>query len=237
MPSKQVSHSPLASHFDIAIIRTLFSPSWSIDGYCWCLQYLIKRLTALADRNLLISPRKSSSLSHLFPPPSIAHLDLATHHHHLHLLDRSSLLFKPFIQSNLSRVKTLSQSDSNIHYKHLELLPESAGATGYIHSDGRMNFNVILAGIHAIVCKEYHLKIYELVLNLLDLLCHFNVLSSNDQNEQFDRMENEKFQLAIDIILRYDGIETCERISILFFKNIEKIRLSTLSSPYTEFTG
>ena len=199
--SKKSSQSSLATYFDIAIIRTLFSPSWSIDGYLWCLEYLLQRLTSISHQHPCRSSRKSSSTFHLTSTISsnpstkkspLEHLDLSTPH--LHLLNPSVLLSNSTLtRSNQSRLKILSHSDSQIHYKHLEILPECPGSIGYIHSNGTINFNVILAGIHAIICKEYHLKIYQLVLNILDLLFNFNILSSNN---------DEKFQLAIDIILR-----------------------------------
>jgi hypothetical protein len=115
-------------------------------------------------------------------------------------------------------MKTYSISDSGINYKNLEEIPEAQGSSGYINRDGTINFSVILAGIHAVVCKEYHLKVCELVMNILDVLFGLNVISSSENEqllknqrgnefleewlEQMDIKENEKFQLAIDIILR-----------------------------------
>lgn len=115
-------------------------------------------------------------------------------------------------------MKTYSHSDSEINYKSLQEIPEAEGSSSYINRNGTINFNVILAGIHAVICKEYHLKVCELVMNILDVLFGLNVISSiedekllkNQRNneyiedwfEQIDIKENEKFQLAIDIILR-----------------------------------
>ena len=42
----------LATYFDIAILRTLFSPSWLTDGYLWCLEYLHKRIIDISDEIL-----------------------------------------------------------------------------------------------------------------------------------------------------------------------------------------
>jgi hypothetical protein len=42
----------LATYFDIAILRTLFSPSWLTDGYLWCLEYLQKRTIDISDEIL-----------------------------------------------------------------------------------------------------------------------------------------------------------------------------------------
>jgi hypothetical protein len=115
-------------------------------------------------------------------------------------------------------MKTYSMSDSEINYKYLENIPEAQGSSGYINQNGTINFSVILAGIHAVICKEYNLKICELVSNILDVLFGLNIISSIEDEkllinqrenkyieewfEQIDIKENEKFQLAIDIILR-----------------------------------
>jgi hypothetical protein len=42
----------LATHFDIGVLRALFSPSWLTDGYLWCLEYLHQRLIDLSDQIL-----------------------------------------------------------------------------------------------------------------------------------------------------------------------------------------
>ncbi len=109
--------------------------------------------------------------------------------------------------SNLNTMKTYSFSDSEINYKYLEAIPEAQGSSGYINQDGTINFSLILAGIHAVICKEYHLKVCELVLNILDVLLGLNILLSTEDDiyqNQFliDQSENEKFQLAVDIIFR-----------------------------------
>jgi hypothetical protein len=138
----------------------------------------------------------------------IEHLDLANDHfslslsNHLHFAEPSLLLFKPVInRSNLNRMKIYSTSDSKINYKHLEDISESQGSSGYINRNGTINFGIILAGLHAVICKEHHLKVCELVMNILDILFGLNILLSIE-NDGIDQKENEKFQLAIDIILR-----------------------------------
>lgn len=164
----------------------------------------------------------------------IEHLDLANDHFnlslspsktsHLALTDPTLLLFKsPMISNhqsitNLSSMKPYSSSDSEINYKSLEEISEAQGSSGYINQNGTINFSIILAGIHALICKEYHLKVYELAMHILDVLFGLNVISSIEDErllknqkdkefmeewfEQIGIKENEKFQLAIDIILR-----------------------------------
>ena len=84
----------------------------------------------------------------------------------------------------------------------------------------QMNFGVILAGLHAVICKEDHLKICELIMNILDVLFGLAVISSTDEHhdrmkinwtnaepmnrwyEQINAKDDEKYQLAVDIILR-----------------------------------
>ncbi|KAI0985097.1 hypothetical protein GJ496_001704 [Pomphorhynchus laevis] len=39
----------LATVMDIAVVRTLFSPNWSVHGYIWCLKYLANRVSSIAD--------------------------------------------------------------------------------------------------------------------------------------------------------------------------------------------
>ena len=171
----------------------------------------------------------------------------------LHLIETSSLRFKTstihstdtILQSidasnstrktsatapitNLNAMKTYSMSDSEINYKFLEDIQEAQGSSGYVNRSGTMNFSVVLAGIHAVACKENHLKVCELVMNILDVLFGLDVISSaeddmyrkqllNSKNrdlttienehieewlKRIDAKEDEKFQLAVDIILR-----------------------------------
>jgi hypothetical protein len=133
--------------------------------------------------------------------------------------------------TNLNAMKTYSVSDSEINYKFLEEIEEAQGSSAYINRSGTINFGVVLAGIHAVICKEHHLKVCELVMNILDVLFGLTVLStteddmhrkqlSNNKNndtitiderenehieewlKQMNVKEDEKFQLAVDIILR-----------------------------------
>ncbi|CAF5061810.1 unnamed protein product, partial [Rotaria sp. Silwood1] len=53
-------------------------------------------------------------------------------------------------------------SDSEINYKFLEEIEEAQ------------------AGIHAVICKEHHLKVCELVMNMLDVLLGLAVISSTE---------------------------------------------------------
>jgi len=60
-----------------------------------------------------------------------------------------------------------------------------------------MNFSVILAGIHAVISKESHLKICELVMNIIEVFFGLNMISTSKE-----LIDNEIFQLIMDIILR-----------------------------------
>ena len=133
--------------------------------------------------------------------------------------------------TNLSAMKTYSVSDSEINYKFLEEIEEAQGSSAYINRSGTINFGVVLAGIHAVICKEHHLKVCELVMNILDVLLGLAVISSSGDDlhkkqlltvgnggttttadradehveewlKQVDAKEEEKFQLAVDITLR-----------------------------------
>ena len=127
--------------------------------------------------------------------------------------------------ANLSAMKSLSASDREINYKCLEEGEDMQGASEYVNRNGTMNFGVILAGLHAISCKEKHLRICELVMNILDVLFGLAVISSTDDDrekekwfhprdqqrrsevmdewhKQIDVKDNQKYQLAMDIILR-----------------------------------
>ena len=120
-------------------------------------------------------------------------------------------------------MKTYSVSDSDINYKFLEEIEEAQGSSAYINRSGTINFGVVLAGIHAVICKEHHLKVCELVMNILDVLLGLAVISSSEDDvhkkqlltvgnngdeqveewlKQIDAKEEEKFQLAVDITLR-----------------------------------
>ncbi|CAF3808214.1 unnamed protein product [Rotaria magnacalcarata] len=133
--------------------------------------------------------------------------------------------------TNLTAMKLGSVSDSAINYKFLQEAEEAQGSNGYINRNGTVNFGVILAGIHAVICKEHHFKVCELVMNILDVLFGLTVISSTEDEtykkklsnngkehikttfertqeyiekwlKQIDTIEDEKFQLALDIILR-----------------------------------
>lgn len=133
--------------------------------------------------------------------------------------------------TNLNSMKTYSVSDSEINYKFLEEIEEAQGSSAYINRSGTINFGVVLAGIHAVICKEHHLKVCELVMNILDVLLGLAVISSSEDDlhkkqllavghsgttgpadrtdeqveewlKQVDAKEEEKFQLAVDITLR-----------------------------------
>ena len=133
--------------------------------------------------------------------------------------------------TNLTAMKTYSVSDSEINYKFLEEIEEAQGSSAYINRSGTINFGVVLAGIHAVICKEHHLKVCELVMNILDVLLGLAVISSSGDDlhkkqlltvgnggttttadradehieewlKQVDAKEEEKFQLAVDITLR-----------------------------------
>lgn len=137
--------------------------------------------------------------------------------------------------SNLNAMKTYSVSDSEINYKFLEEIEEAQGSSAYINRSGTINFGVVLAGIHAVICKEHHLKVCELVMNILDVLLSLAVISSSEDDmhkkqlltvgnsgtatgdeqleewlKQIDAKEEEKFQLAVDITLRSVDDRDCQ---------------------------
>ena len=112
--------------------------------------------------------------------------------------------------SNLLEMKTCSLSDAEIDYKCLETLEEAHGSRKYINRNGTLNFGVILAGLHAVICKDEHLKLCQTAMNILDVLFALSVISSGDEHreknsfwiEQIAAKDKEKFQLALDIVLR-----------------------------------
>jgi hypothetical protein len=159
-----------------------------------------------------------------------------------HKLSTVSGITPAITNTNLPTMKTYSVSDSEINYKFLEEIEEAQGSSAYINRSGTINFGVVLAGIHAVICKEHHLKVCELVMNILDVLLGLAVISSSDDDlhkkqlltvgnsgtttntndkadehvedwlKQIDAKEEEKFQLAVDITLRYDtNTIACQR--------------------------
>ncbi len=143
------------------------------------------------------------------------------------ILNSAKAPSSPAANTNLNTMKTYSVSDSEINYKFLEEIEEAQGSSAYINRSGTINFGVVLAGIHAVICKEHHLKVCELVMNILDVLLGLAVISSSEDDthkkqlltvgnsgtatadeqvdewlKQIDAKEEEKFQLAVDITLR-----------------------------------
>ncbi|CAF4395522.1 unnamed protein product, partial [Didymodactylos carnosus] len=89
----------------------------------------------------------------------------------------------PITVDNKQKIdKQLSVSDTDINYKFLEEIEEAQGSSAYINRDGTINFGVVLAGIHAVICKEHHLKVCELVMNILDVLLGLAVIASSDDD-------------------------------------------------------
>lgn len=54
-----------ATLFDVGVLRALFSPSWSTDGYLWSLEYLQQRLIDISDEILSSALQRSTSPSNL----------------------------------------------------------------------------------------------------------------------------------------------------------------------------
>ena len=133
--------------------------------------------------------------------------------------------------TNLTNMRSSTKSDSDIHYRCLEEQVDVPGSTGYVNRNGTMNFGVILAGIHAVICKETHVKVCELVMNILDVMFGLAFVSSTEDDAlkrkwhhvcrsetksfgqrksqpvddwftEIDSKEDDKFQLIVDIILR-----------------------------------
>ena len=133
--------------------------------------------------------------------------------------------------TNLTTMRSSTKSDSDIHYRCLEEPVEVQGSSGYVNRNGTMNFGVVLAGIHAVICKETHVKVCELVMNILDVLFGLAFVSSTEDDLlkrkwhnackgerksfgeqksqpvddwfiQIDSNEDDKFHLIVDIILR-----------------------------------
>jgi hypothetical protein len=133
--------------------------------------------------------------------------------------------------TNLTNMRSSTKSDSDIHYRCLEEQLEVPGSSGYMNRNGTMNFGVVLAGIHAVICKDSHVKVCEWVMNILDVLFGLAFVSSTEDDllkrkwhnacrretksygeqrsqpvddwfTQIDSKEDDKFQLILDIILR-----------------------------------
>jgi hypothetical protein len=117
-------------------------------------------------------------------------------------------------------------SDTEIDYRCLEGTERVRTPNEYANRNGTINFGVILAGLHSVICKEDHWKICELTMNIVDVLFGLAVISSIDDDRdkkrcldvdkdmlpmtnddyyrQIDGKDNEKYHLAMDIILRYE---------------------------------
>lgn len=148
----------------------------------------------------------------------IEHLDLANDHFnrsHHSFIDSKIRSFRPSLpyKSHFPSLKIRSQSDQQIDYKHLENLSDTLGSHGYINRNGTINFSVILASIHAVICKESHLKICELVMNVIEVYFSLNIISTSKE-----LIDNEIFQLIMDIILRlrFSYVMRREGIVIVF---------------------
>ncbi|CAF4763200.1 unnamed protein product [Rotaria sp. Silwood1] len=229
----------LATYFDIRILRTLFNPSWLTDSYLWCLEYLHKRIIDISDeilsdtlmidydeylKNIYFNEQVTNDIiEQQCMMVGIGDISASTSiKQPTHLLN---VPFKYFAEKSSytdkhsqkydNFYKKISVSDSEINYKFLEEIEEAQ------------------AGIHAVICKEHHLKVCELVMNMLDVLLGLAVISSTEDgmhkkqlltigntgttsdDEQIEQWlkqidaKEEKFQLAVDITLRL-GCSHCQ---------------------------
>lgn len=181
----------------------------------------------LTDPALLLLKTSTISQPDRQPIPIIATNSSTARQSVDSILTSSKNPSSPAQTTNLNTMKTYSVSDSEINYKFLEEIEEAQGSSAYINRSGTINFGVVLAGIHAVICKEHHLKVCELVMNILDVLLSLAVISSSEDDvhkkqlltvgntgtantddqvetwlKQIDAKEEEKFQLAVDITLR-----------------------------------
>lgn len=135
--------------------------------------------------------------------------------------------------------KELSLSDTNISYKtDYEHIEETTGSTGLINIDGSLNLNIILKGLHSVVCKENSIKVCELTLNILEHLMNVDIIPTEDCDRKLAKAKedfknsattcafltdleakyNENFTLAADLALKY---RKKDLKNFLNYKNLE----------------
>ncbi|CAF3896352.1 unnamed protein product [Rotaria sp. Silwood1] len=205
----------LATYFDIRILHTLFNPSWLTDSYLWCLEYLHKRIIDISDEIL------SDTLMNGTLPINILRFKIT-----------NDIIEQQCMMVGIGDISASTSIKQPTHLLNKKLKKHKVQSV-YINRNSTINFGVVLAGIHAVICKEHHLKVCELVMNMLDVLLGLAVISSTEDgmhkkqlltigntgttsdDEQIEQWlkqidaKEEKFQLAVDITLRL-GCSHCQ---------------------------
>jgi hypothetical protein len=66
----------MATHLDVGVLRVLFTPSWSTDGYIWCFEYLHQRLIDISDYLLSSALFNGTPIRYLRPKSfSMSYID------------------------------------------------------------------------------------------------------------------------------------------------------------------
>jgi hypothetical protein len=122
----------------------------------------------------------------------------------------------------------------NIFYKDEYVdIEEAHGSKGFINIDGSINLNIILKGVHSVICKNNAPKLCELSFNILDTLININLIPNEDIDYRLESIRSnleypqslrnyidsieekctENYILAMDLILkniRWLGCAHCQ---------------------------
>jgi hypothetical protein len=125
--------------------------------------------------------------------------------------------------NNNNNNRYLSYSDTSVNYREsYEEVEEAGGSAGFINTDGTLNLNMILKGMHAVLLKENSIKLCDLSLNIMEHLINVDLLPSEHIDKRLEQAKrstslsaashiyvnnleskySENYYLAADLVLR-----------------------------------
>jgi hypothetical protein len=230
---KQQKNSSLQStSFNNLIVNNFNEVSPEFDDF-------YRRLTTI-NNSIHNSNSNSALLKNIYPKLNEFSFNTESQNHHQQQQQQK--------QHQLNRL--VSYSDTNINYHpSYESVEEAEGSAGLVNSDGSLNLNMVLTGVHSVILKENSFKVCELALNILDNLLNIDILPSADIDLQLEQTRanlnlaqssynylddleekyNKNFHLATDLALRnikWLGCANCQKSKTFLNDQLRgKIRL------------
>ncbi|KAJ8031313.1 Protein unc-80-like [Holothuria leucospilota] len=120
-PAARLHDTCAASHFDVAVMRCLFNPSWSEEGILWALNYILNRLRQIADENTAADRVRQRSNSSPIPQITVCLFSPAPGMPHKKFSEPADLLIKS--TKEIREQKELEKEREGSSLKKIKLEP------------------------------------------------------------------------------------------------------------------
>ncbi|XP_071839173.1 protein unc-80 homolog isoform X3 [Apostichopus japonicus] len=120
-PAARLHDTCAASHFDVAVMRCLFNPSWSEEGILWALNYILCRLRQIADENTAADRVRQRSNSSPIPQITVCLFSPAPGMPHKKFSEPADLLKKS--TDEIRKQKELEKEREENAMKKIKLEP------------------------------------------------------------------------------------------------------------------